>query len=153
MNKAYIHKLSSPEFKILNPKPARVALPMTEDHYYLRLSLLPEMLKSMAYNIARKQTNLAFYEMGTIFVTDEEKITKQPNERLRLSGAITGHWMNHEWQQEKKSVDFYVIKGIIESLFSYLDVEVDYKRLKHPDLHPGRSAMISLDESTIGFIG
>ena len=152
-NKDYIDKLISPEIKILNPKPARVALPMTEDHYYLRLSLLPEMLKSMAYNIARKQTNLAFYEMGTIFVTDEEKITKQPNERLRLSGAITGHWMNHEWQQEKKSVDFYVIKGIIESLFSYLDVEVDYKRLKHPDLHPGRSAMISLDESTIGFIG
>src|SRR5699024_7958413 len=72
---------------------------------------------------------------------------------LRLSGAITGHWMNHEWQQEKKSVDFYVIKGIIESLFSYLEVEVDYKRVKHPDLHPGRSAMISLDGSTIGFIG
>ena len=152
-NKDYIDKLISPEIKILNPKPAHVALPMTEDHYYLRLSLLPEMLKSMAYNIARKQTNLAFYEMGTIFVTDEEKITKQPNEKLRLSGAITGHWMNHEWQQEKKSVDFYVIKGIIESLFSYLEVEVDYKRVKHPDLHPGRSAMISLDGSTIGFIG
>src|SRR5699024_6252168 len=80
-----------------------------------------------AYNIARKQTNLAYYEVGTILVTDEEKITKQPNERLRLSGAITGHWMNHEWQQEKKNVDFYVIKGIIESFFFTLIVHVDYK--------------------------
>src|SRR5699024_11758291 len=52
-----------------------------------------------------------------------------------------------DWSSDVCSSD------LIESLFSYLEVEVDYKRVKHPDLHPGRSAMISLDGSTIGFIG
>lgn len=152
-NKSYIKTLISPEIDDLSPQPAHVAMPMTEDHNYLRLSLLPEMLKSMAYNLARKQTDLALYEMGTIFVTDEEKLTKQPNETLRLSGAMTGHWLKHEWQQEKKKVDFYVVKGIIEALFSFLEVEVDYNRAKHPDLHPGRSAVILQNGITIGFLG
>src|SRR5699024_8983661 len=85
-NKKFINKLVSPEVKEQSPNPAHIALPMTEEHYYLRLSLLPEMLKSMSYNVARRQTNLAFYEMGSIFITNEENLTKQPEEKLRLSG-------------------------------------------------------------------
>lgn len=152
-NKKFINKLVSPEVKEQSPNPAHIALPMTEDHYYLRLSLLPEMLKSMSYNVARRQTNLAFYEMGSIFITNEENLTKQPDEKLRLSGAITGQWLSHEWQQEKKQVDFYVLKGILETIFSYLDIEVSYARANHPDLHPGRSANILLNNSIIGFLG
>src|SRR5699024_5022720 len=152
-NKSFVSRLISPEIQAKQPEPAHIAMPMTEDHYYLRLSLLPEMLKSLAYNFARKQTDLAFFELGTIFVTDEKPLTKQPEEKERLAGALSGHWLDHEWQQEKKIVDFYVMKGVIEALFEFLELEVEYKRLNHPDLHPGRSAEILYKEKTIGFLG
>src|SRR5699024_3454949 len=140
INKSSVSQLITPVIQPKPPETAHIAMPMTEDHYYLRLSLLPEMLKSLAYNLARKQADLAFFELGTIFVTDEGVLTKQPEEKERLAGALTGHWLIHEWQQEKKLVDFYVVKGVIEGLFEFLKIEVEYKRLSHPDLHPGRSA-------------
>src|SRR5699024_6787086 len=137
-NKSFVSRLISPEIQAKQPETAHIAMPMTEDHYYLRLSLLPEMLKSLAYNFARKQTDLAFIKLETIFITDEKTLTKQPEIKGRLAGTLSRHWLDHEWQQEKKIVDFYVMKGVIEVLFEFLELEVEYKRLNHPDLHPGR---------------
>lgn len=152
-HQSLVNKLVSPEIQATQPQAVRVAKPMTEDHHYLRLSLMPELLKSLKYNLARKQANVALFELGTVFITDEEVLTKQPNEKARLAGVLTGQWLSHEWQQESKQVDFYVVKGIVEALFKFLKIDVDYQRIQHADLHPGRSAQIILNEKVVGFIG
>ena len=36
---------------------------------------------------------------------------------------MTGKWLDHSWQGEKKTVDFFVLKGIIEGLFAKLGLE------------------------------
>lgn len=145
--------LVSPEVKDLAVTPVALAMPMSEEHSTLRLSALPEMLDSLAYNSARKQTNLAYYELGTIFISEEEKVTKQPNEKLRATGAVTGQWLTHPWQQEKKEVDFYLVKGIVEGLMDKLNLSVEYKQEKIENMHPGRTAQIYLNGKAIGFIG
>ena len=133
--------------------PVRLAMPMSEDHSTLRLSMLPELLESLSYNVARKQQNLAYYELGTVFVSEESTVTKQPEEILRVGGAITGEWMSHPWQQEKKAVDFFVVKGIIEGLSELLDIPFTYRTAKLASMHPGRTASVSLQGKVIGFIG
>lgn len=145
--------LVSPEIAALEPKPISLAMPMTEDHQYLRISLLPELLKSLSYNYARNQYHLAYYELGDIFITDEEQLTKQPDEKTRLAGALTGNWGHHPWQGETKQVDFYVVKGIVEALFDFLNLPISFKRAKIENMHPGRTAAIVLDGQTIGFLG
>ncbi|MEN2765618.1 phenylalanine--tRNA ligase subunit beta [Ornithinibacillus xuwenensis] len=149
----FINKLISPEISELNPEAIGLAMPMSEEHKYLRLSILPELLKTISYNIARNQVNLAYYELGSIFVTNEQELTKQPEEKLRLSGVITGNWMEHLWQQESKKVDFYVVKGIVEGLFEHLELNLSIKQTQLPDMHPGRTASISLNNQVIGFMG
>ncbi|HEY4601121.1 MAG TPA: phenylalanine--tRNA ligase subunit beta [Cerasibacillus sp.] len=149
----YASRFISPEIQARNPYPISVQKPMTEDHQYLRLSLVPELLKSMAYNKARNEYNLAFYEMGNIFISDEEKITKQPNEEMRISGALTGEWVDHKWQGANQSVDFFVVKGILEGLFHYLQLPVEYKASELPQMHPGRCATIYMNNEPIGFLG
>ncbi|AIF43255.1 phenylalanine--tRNA ligase subunit beta [Virgibacillus sp. SK37] len=152
-NENFVNKLISPEIKEESVHAVQLAMPMSEDHKYLRLSLLPELVSILAYNQARNQNDLAYYELGKIFISDEESLTKQPDERLRLSGAITGKWMEHPWQQEKKEVDFYVVKGIMEGLFNYLKLPIVFEAARLDDLHPGRCAIMKLDNQAIGFIG
>ncbi|GGA86305.1 phenylalanine--tRNA ligase subunit beta [Ornithinibacillus halotolerans] len=152
-SETYVRKLVSPEIKELNPTPISLAMPMSEEHKYLRLSILPELLKTVSYNLARNQANLAYYEIGSIFVTDEQEVTKQPDEQLRVSGVLTGKWLENLWQQENKKVDFYVVKGIVEGLFNHLELPLRVKQVQIPDMHPGRTASLLLGDKLVGFIG
>ncbi|MFD1850102.1 phenylalanine--tRNA ligase subunit beta [Oceanobacillus bengalensis] len=152
-NEANVQRLVSPEIQALQPVPVSLHMPMSEDHKYLRLSILPEMLRSLSYNTARNQSDLAYYELGAVFVSDEEKLTKQPSEQLRLVSALTGKWVEHPWQQEMKEVDFYVVKGILEGLFHFLELPVSFNRGKVDGMHPGRTATLAIDGKTVGFVG
>ncbi len=151
-DKERVNELISPELSD-NLKPIQLAMPMSEDHQYLRLSLLPELLNRLTYNVARKQANIALYEVGSIFLSEQEKVSDQPKEHLRLAGAVTGTWVDNKWQQEVKPVDFYVVKGIIEGLFRYLNIHVTYEQAVVQDMHPGRCATIHVGNSQIGFFG
>src|SRR5699024_9023648 len=76
-NKEYITKLISPELNQQNLNPVELAMPMSEDHKYLRLSILPELLQTLSYNRARSEANIAYYEMGSVFLTDEQPLSNQ----------------------------------------------------------------------------
>ncbi|WP_163581579.1 phenylalanine--tRNA ligase subunit beta [Gracilibacillus saliphilus] len=146
-------ELVSPEVAEAMVSSVSLAMPMSEEHSTLRLSILPEMLSSIAYNLARKQANVAYYELGSIFISKEEKVTKQPEEKVRLAGALTGEWLTHPWQQEKKTVDFFVVKGIVEALFETLNLDITFVQAKVEGMHPGRTAQLLIGDQAIGFVG
>lgn len=131
----------------------RLAMPMSEDHSVLRLSLLPQLLEVVKYNSARQNENLAVYETGNIFLANGTDAL--PEEREHLAAAMTGLWTNHSWQGEKKPVDFFVLKGILEGLFAKLGLtdKVGYVQAHVEGMHPGRTADILLNGSRIGFVG
>lgn len=153
-NRENIGKLLSPDIAQRNfAQPVKLPMPMSADHQFLRLSILPELLDVLRYNRARNQSNAAYYELGSIFISEEETLTKLPEENLRLSGALMGEWMIHPWQQENKHVDFFVAKGVIEGLFHFLDIPVTFTQTKLTDLHPGRCASLQINDKVIGFVG
>ncbi|WP_129727780.1 phenylalanine--tRNA ligase subunit beta [Ectobacillus funiculus] len=134
-------------------EPIRLALPMSEERSQLRLSLVPHLLEAASYNNARKIENVALYEIGSVFLPAGQD--EQPKEEQHLAGVMTGLVLNHPWQGEKKAVDFYVVKGVLEGLFDVLGVteKISYAAAKRADLHPGRTASILLDGEEIGYIG
>lgn len=135
--------------------PIRLAMPMSEERGTLRLSLIPHLLEAIAHNSARQLDNLALYEISKVYLSENEIDTQLPIERENLAGAVTGLWHSHLWQGEKKPVDFYVVKGIIEGLFAVLGLEnvVAFEQGKKEGLHPGRTAIIKLEDEYVGFIG
>lgn len=145
--------LVSPEIKEAGFTPVQLSMPMSEEHSTLRLSMLPEMLSSLSYNIARKQVNLGYYEVGSVFLSKEQNVTKQPEEKIRATIAITGEWLTHPWQQEKKSVDFYLVKGILEGLLDRLNLVATFEETVIEGMHPGRTAQVKINNVEIGFIG
>lgn len=143
----------APQFALEQSGTIRLAMPMSEDHSVLRLSILPQLLEVMKYNGARHTDSLAIYETGTVFLangTDE-----LPLEKEHLAGAITGLWHSLPWQGEKKAVDFFVIKGILTGLFEKLGLtdQVEFVQAKVEGMHPGRTAEVRLNGRDIGFVG
>src|SRR5699024_7148132 len=133
--------------------PVALKMPMTEDHRFLRMSLVPELLARLTYNVARKEQNVALYDMASVFLSEETDLTEQPKEQSRLAGALTGDWLSHAWQGEVKPVDFYVAKGLLEGLFQHIDRKFTLEQTTMENMHPGRTARIKVDNRTIGFIG
>lgn len=152
-NENFISKFISPEYDEGKIYPIQLKMPMSEEHQYLRLSILPELLNSLAYNRARSEANVAFYEIGSIFITEEKQLTKQPEEVLRLSGALTGLWVENPLQQERKPVDFYVVKGFVEGLFKKLALSVEFRQAQLVDFHPGRCATLYVNDQLVGMMG
>ncbi|WP_277673505.1 phenylalanine--tRNA ligase subunit beta [Piscibacillus halophilus] len=148
----WANQFVSPEIKALGLEPVALALPMTDLHSHLRLSAIPELLSSVQHNVARNQYNVALYELGSIYLQKEKD--QQPEENMRVAGVITGLWEDHPWQGEKKPVDFFVIKGILEGLFVHLhDEEVAFEKAELDRLHPGRTAVMKLNDDIIGYVG
>ncbi|MCM3411055.1 phenylalanine--tRNA ligase subunit beta [Metabacillus litoralis] len=143
----------APKYALEASELTKLALPMSEERSVLRLSLLPHLLDALRYNLARQIDQVALYEIGSVFLSQGEDV--QPLEKERLSGAVTGLWHSHSWQGEKKPVDFYVVKGIIDGLVDLLGLSdvIEYKQSKREGMHPGRTAEIFLGEKRVGFVG
>ncbi|WP_417899376.1 phenylalanine--tRNA ligase subunit beta [Bacillus haimaensis] len=141
------------QFALEDGKVIRLAMPMSEERSTLRLSLVPHLLEALQHNIARSLPANAVYEVGSVFIGSDDSIL--PSEKERLAGALTGLWEQHPWQGEKKAVDFFVAKGILEGMFAMLGIseEISYTRAEKDGLHPGRTAEILLNGESVGFIG
>lgn len=134
-------------------EPVKLAMPMSEDRSILRLSIVPQLLEVLKYNIARQNDSVAVYETGAVFLKNSND--ELPEEREHLAAAITGLWESHPWQGEKKPVDFFVLKGIVEGLAAKLGLEsqIGFQKAELAGMHPGRTAEIILNGTVIGFIG
>ncbi|UTR15553.1 phenylalanine--tRNA ligase subunit beta [Salipaludibacillus sp. LMS25] len=132
-----------------------VALPMSEERSTLRTTLLPHLLDALSHNKNRNVYDVHLYEIGSVFHTNETTITTQPEEKAFLSGAFMGLWHEHSWQGEKKPVDFYVVKGIVEGLLEELHVsgEVRFVQTEKVGFHPGRTATLFINDEEVGCLG
>ncbi|WP_261302360.1 phenylalanine--tRNA ligase subunit beta [Paenibacillus andongensis] len=139
-------------------KPISLAMPMSEDRSQLRTSLLPHLLDVVSYNRNRTMDDVAIFEIGKVFITDESLLTALPQEKLLLSIVLTGKRRQAHWAQKSEAVDFYDIKGIFDRLVNYLGVKgLTYKSASPDGFHPGRTAELLLNtaegEQVIGRIG
>lgn len=133
----------------------KVAWPMTNEHVYLRENLISGLLNDIAYNVARKQNDVALYEQGRVFLKDNEN-DKRPTEVEYVAGAMTGLMTTNGWNTNKRAVDFYDIKGVVAFLLSnyHLQDAITYQATdQHLQMHPGRTADIYVGNEMIGFVG
>ena len=126
--------------------------PMSEDRNTLRHSILPSLLKIYEYNKARSNKDVSIFEIGKAFYKQAEEY----GEHNKLAVLMTGDF--YLGVDNKKQVDFYIIKGIAEELLDYLGYAGRYsfviKENQMPDeVHPGQSALISVNNDIVGLIG
>lgn len=160
LNEAISYALTTEEksrqFTVKESLVTRLDWPMSEDRSVLRMNLISGLLDNVNYNVARKNSDVAFYEVGRVFYQENDPLTHLPQEVKHVALVLTGTWQDKSWQTQAEAVDFYTIKGLLENLFEQLGIttEISYKatdRLR--EMHPGRTAEIYLGETVIGFVG
>ena len=142
------------EFAVTPTNLTELMWPMTVDRSALRQNMVSGMLDTVAYNVNRKNSNVAIYEIGKVFEQNGNPKEELPNEINTFAFAISGLVAEKDFQTQATPVDFFYAKGIVEALFDKLEVSVDYVPTKDlASMHPGRTAAIVLDGQTIGFLG
>lgn len=126
-----------------------IANPLSEEHSVMRTLLLPGMLKNISTNLARRNQNLGFFEMGSVFHPSGGKL---PQETLKLGAVIAGR-SEANWMKQGMEMDFYYMKGILEALLKDLGTEYRLEARSVPGFHPGRTAVLKSGEQEFGVIG
>lgn len=110
----------SRQFMMKESQTTRLQWPMSEERSVLRMNLISGLLDDVAYNVARKNNNIAFYEVGRVFYQTEDPTKNLPTEENHLALALTGNTMVKDWQTKATAVDFYTVKGLVESIVAVL---------------------------------
>lgn len=120
----------------------RLSMPMSEERSVLRTSVLPHLVEAAVHNRNRNEDDVALFELGSVFLSEEEgTLTSLPQERRTLAAIITGAKTAPHWTElARTKVDFYDLKGILEKLTSYLGVDTVYEASAPAAFHPGRTA-------------
>ncbi|WNQ10254.1 phenylalanine--tRNA ligase subunit beta [Paenibacillus aurantius] len=125
--------------------PVKLAMPMSEERSTLRTSLIPHLLETAVYNRNRSNEDVAVFEIGKVFLTKEEQLTKLPEEKMMLGMLLTGSKQPIHWTGKPAKADFYDLKGVFEKVTSFLGIqEVRYEASQPEGFHPGRTADITL---------
>ncbi|RUO22296.1 phenylalanine--tRNA ligase subunit beta [Aliidiomarina iranensis] len=140
----------------LYPDSAALTLPhpISIEMSSMRLGLWPGLLQAAGYNQKRQQQNVRLFETGLRFVPDSEAendIRQQP----MMAGVILGTVQGEHWQDGVKAVDFYDVKGHVETLLRATGRYHEYRFVasEHSALHPGQSAAIYRGDNLIGYCG
>jgi phenylalanyl-tRNA synthetase beta chain len=129
--------------------------PMSGEQSVMRRSILPGLLRSVAYNQSRGVSNIHLYEIGNVFAAAEGR--KQPKEKKLVAGVLAGSWNDSGWNDPAVELDFFDGKGIVENLMRELCIKkVRFKALDAetaPHLQPGRAAEVLSGGTTLGWLG
>ena len=129
--------------------------PMNAEQSVMRQSIIPGLLRSVAYNQSHGVKNVQLYEVGKVFFAHEGK--KKPKEKQRLAGVLAGSMHDAAWNAPAVPFDFFDGKGVVENLLRELAVPkvrfkvADTEKFSH--LQPGRGAEVYSGGTSLGWVG
>ena len=146
VNDKDVHNYTNDSFEEL-----RLLDPMTEERNVLRYSLIPSLYKLYEYNKSHYIKDVNIFEIGKGFWKKGEEY----GEDKKLCALMTGKY--YLGIDNKKVVDFYIIKGVVEEILDYLGYGGRYSFVlpKSPikELHPGQTAEINVNGEVVGLVG
>ena len=139
--------------KQFDPDHEAVALanPISAEMAVMRTTIWPGLCKAVAYNQARQQSRVRLFEIGQCFVAEGDQLTQENS----LAGVIAGNRTSESWMGKSDKVDFFDIKGDLETIFALGGEPEQFSWVAdtHPSLHPGQSARIEKAGVTVGWVG
>jgi phenylalanyl-tRNA synthetase beta chain len=114
-----------------HPDAIRLPDPMTSDQAVLRTTLLPGLVDAARTGLDAGVDELSLFEIARVYLPSGERL---PNERWRLGGILRGGYAD--------------AKGVLETLYGALHLDLRVRRGSHPLLHPGKAA-----ETEAGWLG
>jgi phenylalanyl-tRNA synthetase beta chain len=139
-----------------NTDPIRVLNPIAAPLSVMRSSLIGSLVATLRHNLARRAPRVRVFEVGRTYrrdpqARDSDVAVAGIDQPVRVAGLAWGAADTLQWGTAERGVDFFDVKGDVESLFE--PVRVRFAAAEHPALHPGRSARVEVDGRAIGWVG
>jgi len=132
-----------------NPDAIELLNPIASQMNVMRSKLWANHLDTLTYNINRGQSQIRLFEIAPIYQKDKSGY----KEILMVSGLVYGDSTEEQWSEKKRQVDFYDVKGDIESI-SINSLEFKVAKTNTPQaLHPGQAAEIYHNDKSVGWLG
>ncbi len=135
----------------LNAQAVALANPLSSELGVMRTALAPGLVDALKRNLARQQSRVRLFELGRVFAA----ASGAPIETPRIAAVATGGARSEQWSAGRRDVDFFDLKGDLQSLRGLAGVD-DLSFVSAAELgwlHPGRSACVQLAGVAIGWIG
>lgn len=132
-------------------KPRKLVNPINQDMEVMRTSLWGGLLQTYRYNASRQKSRVRLFEVGRVFLPRDDQYI----ESEQVAGLISGLEWPEQWSLKKRPVDFFDLKGIVESILShfYPPERVTFTQASLAILHPAQSAYIVVNDKIIGALG
>ena len=129
-NEIMNNSLTNNELDIEERKSVKIINSISSDVSQLRTSLLESSLKTLKYNLNRKNSNTNFYEFGKIY----ENTLENNKESRRLGILFSGNIIEKTWYSDVVKAEFYTLKNIVLNIFKRLSINVSEKTMNFEGL-------------------
>ena len=128
----------------------RVSNPLNASDEFLRPTLRPSLLGTLASNVGHDDGPFRLFEMGRVF---RSRTGDLPEETEFVSGILAGQRWGPSWLETSDSLGFYDAKGVLEDLLQRLGVTAEYSPAEDSFFRPGRCAGIASGSIDLGVLG
>ena len=134
-----------------NRKNISITNPISNEHAYLRKSLIPSIIMTASRNTNNWKKPIRIFETGNVFFQSDQKIQEQSYS----AGLLTGVSENSHWDITPREVDYFDGKGIIDYLSSKLRFNYFLSPYNDAIYTKGKSVRIhdTKNETTFGYLG
>ncbi len=141
--------------KQLNPAvhPLMLANPISSDLAMMRSTLLSSLIPCVQHNLNRQQNRVRFFEIGLRFDYQNAQNIKDLKQIATLALIAVGSRIPEQWHAKQLAMDFFDLKGEVEQILAASRVNAEFVRSERAWLHPGQSAEIMLNGTSIGYLG
>jgi phenylalanyl-tRNA synthetase beta chain len=105
------------------PDAIRLPNPMSSEQAILRTTIVPGLVEAARTGIDAGAEDVGLFEIARVYLPSGERL---PDEHWRVAGILSG--------------DYAAVKGVVETLYSALGLELRVGRGSHAMLHPGKTA-------------
>ena len=121
---------------------------ISSDISQLRTTMLDSMLKTLKFNLNRKNSNNKFFEFGKIYEYNEDNLNK---ESRRLGILFYGDLYKDNWNKTENKEPYFILKNLVLNIFKKLSIEIS----EMPISYDGFEKALGLfnEKEKIGIIG
>jgi phenylalanyl-tRNA synthetase beta chain len=151
LSEAINYSFIRPEWNALisDEKPIAITNALSEAIEAMRLSLIPGLLETVAFNRSYGTRDGGLFEVGrTYHRQSDNKVHEHHRIAIVLYGSIGTFWGD-----AKRPIDFFDIKGIVEQIAAKMHVDVTFSASDQRWLRSGKRATAWHDDREIASLG